>query len=411
MIEFEKAVKHIARRARRLPSARMKIGHAAGFCLAQNVRTPISLPRFDASAVDGYAIRSQDVVHASRSNPVRLEVSGTQQAARARKLSLGPNQAIRIMTGGALPAGADAVVMQERSVRKGGEVILKAAVQSGENVRWAGAEFAQGKLVLNSGMIISPPVLAMLATVGRTSVRVFRKPSVALIVSGSELRARGSRLRHGEIYDSNSPALIAALASIGITPSFVARVSDEKTKLRLAIRHALHSADIVITSGGISVGDCDFVKEISRGLGVREIFRQVAMKPGKPNFFGVKGRKLFFGLPGNPVASLLSFELLVRPAITRMMGVPFAPQLWIRARLGRSVRKKPGRVEFLRGIVHADAKDNLVVAPSTGQGSHMIGGLAKANCLIRFPEKAGVLKSGAPVSISLLHWTLPQTGS
>jgi molybdopterin molybdotransferase len=404
MIEFEEAVRRIDVRTRALPVTTMELQRASGFRLAENVRSPFPLPRFDASAVDGYAIRHTDAQCATRKSPITFAVAGTQAAARSGRTTLRSGIAVRILTGAAIPSGCDAVIMQEHVTKTGNAIVISGSIAKGDNIRYAGAEFARGKLLVRKGALLTPPVIAMLATVGRKSVRVHRKPAVALVVSGSELCAPGSKLHHGEIYDSNSAGIIAALTAIGIPCRLTKRVGDNRAQLQQAVRAALRTADVVITSGGVSVGDFDYVKEVYRNLGVKEIFWRVAMKPGKPNYFGVKGRKMVFGVPGNPVAALLSFHLLIRPALEKLSGSVDPPRLWIPAHISRSIRKKEGRVEFLRGIAGAGKGGKLIAVPASGQESHMMGGLAKANCIICFPREKTEIKRGESVAIMLLFW-------
>jgi molybdopterin molybdotransferase len=406
MIEYENAVKRVVARASHLPVISVSLKKALGHCLAADVKTTSLIPRFDSSGVDGYAVRTRDIAKASKEKPAVLNISKTIRAGDVSPATLSPGRAIRILTGAPIPSAADTVVMQEFVSEKDGRIVVTSPQRKGKNIRGAGEEYAKGELALQKGMLITPSVVGLLATLGCTRVRVFRKPRIAVIVSGNELRRPSGRLRRGEIYDSNSYALSAALASLGTKPVISVRVRDDKKKMLAEFRRAFEKADVVISSGGVSAGEYDFVKEISGQLGIKQVFWKVAIKPGKPNFFGVHGKKLFFGLPGNPVAALLSFQLLVRPALDKIMGRSHPSSFWLSARLRTEAEKKPGRVEFIRGVLTTDDGGASWVEPTRGQDSHMMGGLAAANCIVYFPKEASRLKSGEMVSVNMLRWSL-----
>jgi molybdopterin molybdotransferase len=246
----------------------------------------------------------------------------------------------------------------------------------------------------------------MLASLGRRRVCVYRKPRVALVVTGDELRAPGSRLGRGQIYDSNTPGLLASLQAAGIEEVRHFRVGDDAKRIEQTFRRALANADVVISSGGVSVGSSDFVKDVLGKLNVRSIFWKVAIKPGKPIFFGTRGKKLAFGLPGNPVAAQLGFQLFIKPALLRMMGAEASEPLALTAYLTHDLKKRPGRMELVRGVLTHDTEGRLLVRSTRGQDSHMMGGLAAANCLIHFPKDADRLLAGGDVTVSLLQWSV-----
>jgi molybdopterin molybdotransferase len=313
--------------------------------------------------------------------------------------------AIKIFTGARIPPNADAVIMQEYARERNGPVRFLRSVGPGENIRRRGDEFRKNDTICRKGTLITPPVIGLLSGLGYKKVVVAGKPRIALIVTGSELRSPGSRVRLGEIFDANSPAIASALRTFGIGPVFFSRTRDNKTAIRTALSRAFKVADVVISVGGVSVGAYDFVKEILAELGVKTVFWRVAMKPGKPNYFGMKGKKLVFGIPGNPVSALVSFHLLVKPALMNIMGLHDAGPVIFSARLLSTLRKKPGRMEFVRGKLTPGKDGEMTVMPEKGQDSHMLGGLASANCLVHFPEQNTMLRSGAKVAVSLLHWS------
>ena len=276
--------------------------------------------------------------------------------------------------------------------------------KEGENVRSKGEEFDRGEIVLSRGTIITPPVVGMLATLGFTKVKTYRAPRVALIVTGNELRMSPGALRAGEIRDSNSHTLAAALRMAGISPALVLHIPDRREQISKAFARALKKADVVVSAGGVSVGDFDFVKEVLNDLRVKTVFWRVAMKPGKPNYFGVRSARLVFGLPGNPVSALVSFEMLVMPALRKMMGIHPSEFLNSQALLDSDVRKGKGRIEFARAVVSRSSDGHLTVRPVEGQGSHMVGGLVAANCLIIFPKDSELISKGDVVSIRMFAW-------
>jgi len=415
MIDFETALKEILDHAHPLPTTSVALSGSLGYVLAEEIRAREPVPLFDSSAVDGFAVRLEDVENASDENPIRLRVQGVIRAGdsapvsshrkRLIRLPLEKNCTIKILTGALIPEGADTVIMREFVEEHGDEIIVRRAVRQGENIRRQGEEFEKGNVVFSSDTLITPPVIGMLATLGYMRVRVHRKPRVALIMTGNELRSPLSRLRAGQIRDSNSFALLAAMRSIGIEPLSMVRTKDDKKVMKAAFSAALKRADVVISVGGVSVGDYDFVKEALVDLDVETVFWKVAMKPGKPNFFGVRGKKLIFGLPGNPVSALISFQLLVKPALQTMMGIVWHAPLSFKAVLGEQLKKKPGRLEFVRGVLSLNSEGELIVMPAIGQDSHMMGGLAKANCLVHFSKEKEYVSEGVPVIVTLLNWS------
>jgi len=403
MIPFEDALSLVLSHAKPLEAISVPLEQCFGYCLAESVMARMDLPRFDNSAMDGFGVRLADVAGASAESPVRLRLVSTVRAGDEAGKELLPGTTTKVLTGAPIPIGVEAVVMREFCREEGGEVLVARSAKPGENIRRRGEEFRQGDQALPAGLRINPAGVGLLATLGCTEVPVHRKPKVAVIVTGSELVTPGEELRPGQIHDSNSYILAAALRAMEIDDYRLASAEDTPEAIRTRLAAILDWADVVITVGGVSVGDYDFVKEVSELLGVRAHCWKVAVKPGKPFYFGTRGEQLVCGLPGNPVSALLTFYKLVRPALLRLMGESGAEPLPLTAILTAPIDKKAGRLEFVRGI--AAVKDGrLVVTPTTGQESHMLSGFAQANCLIRFPKPAESCAAGEQITIELLDW-------
>ena len=406
MIAFEDALRTVLSASSPLPAARLPVGRCLGRVLAGPVRTAVPLPRFTASAVDGYAVRAADIIVPGGPHPVKLPLQGVVKAGEPSPPALRRGCAVRILTGAPLPAGADTVVMQEHTLLHDGGVEILRPDAEGANVRRAGEEFRRGDTILTAGSIVTPPVLSLLATAGVAAVRVHRQPRVAVLVTGDELVAAGRTPSPGRIPDANTPGLVGALAAMGVRPVLTMRRRDSAPAIREALRRSLHAADMVLTSGGVSEGTTDHVKQACTALGVRTLFWKSAIKPGKPLFAGAKGKRLVLGLPGNPVSAMVCFHLFVRPALLRMMGAGEAHVPAARASLAADVVKKPGRTEFLRGVLSRDEGGTLVVTPVRGQDSHMVGGLAAADVLAVIPAAAGRVAAGGQVDVVPLHWSI-----
>jgi molybdopterin molybdotransferase len=403
MIAIEEALQRIRDRCEPLPVFSLPAGEALGHVLGEDVFTDEDIPRFNSSAMDGYGIRHQDVRHAAAESPVILTLQATVAAGAVAVEPLSPMKAIRLLTGAPVPLGVEAVVMQERVSAQGETIAVTGPVPEGENIRPRGGEFRAGDLVLPSGLLVTPPVVAMLAAIGRKRVGVHAKPSVAVITTGSELAEPFEALAASQVPDSNSFALAAALECLRVPVTMHSRAPDDRELIRTEFERAIQIADVVVFSGGVSVGDRDFVKEVLAAAGVETVYWRIAIKPGKPNFFGVLGRKLVFGVPGNPVAALLSFHLLVRPALSRLMGLGLPPSWSFPAVLRSELRKKPGRAEYVRARIVVEEGRRFVV-PLRGQDSHMMGGLAQASVLVHFPLDMDCLREGALVEVVPLFW-------
>ncbi|MEW2130602.1 gephyrin-like molybdotransferase Glp [Streptomyces sp. NPDC005435] len=411
---------------RPLDPIELPVLEAQGCVLMDDVVVPLSLPPFDNSSMDGYAVRVADVAGASEEYPAVLEVVGDVAAGAADLVRVGPGQAARIMTGAPLPPGAEAVVPVERTdggLGEGpaagmrarsqapegaeGQVRIYEPVESGAHVRPSGSDVRAGDLALAAGTVLGPPQVALLAAVGRGSVRVRPRPRVVVMSTGSELVQPGEPLGPGQIHDSNSFALTAAARDAGAIAYRVGAVEDDADVLRSTIEDQLVRADLLVTTGGVSVGAYDVVKEAltavadedEAGGGVD--FRKLAMQPGKPQGFGSVGpdHTPLLALPGNPVSSYVSFELFVRPAIRALMGLEDVHRPRTRAvlRTEEPMRSPKGRRQFLRGT-YADGE----VTPVGGAGSHLIAALAHADCLIVLPEDVDSAEPGTEVEVVLL---------
>jgi len=361
------------------------VARAAGRVVAEPALAVTDLPPFDSSAMDGYAVRAADT-------PGELTVVGHSAAGRPETRALGAGEAIVISTGAVVPEGADAVVPIERT---SGEVEVE-RVGPGDNVRPRGGDARTGDVIAERGDVLRPAQLGALAAAGVATVRCTRRPRVSVLATGSELRAPGEVLAPGEIYESNTVLLAAQLESAGAEVTVLEAVGDEEHATRAALEGGLQS-DVLVTSGGVSVGPHDLVRAALAALGAEEIFWRVAVRPGKPIAFAVRGETLIFGLPGNPVSSLVGFELFIRPALlglqaARDPGPPYLP-----GRLGAAVERNEHRDELLRARTRI-TDDAVVLEPLTGQESHMIVRSAAASALVLVPRGTGALAAGAPVS-------------
>ena len=375
---------------------RLPLDRCLGRVLAAPLVATLDLPPFANSAMDGYAVRSADCVGDA---PVALRLVGRSAAGAPFEGRLEAGACLRILTGAALPEGADAVVIQEAaSLGPDGRVGLPGGIRAGANVRWPGEDLKAGSTVIEPGQRLMPAQIAVAAALGRGDLEVWRRPRVAFFSTGDELRPLGSRLGPGEIFDSNRHALRALLERVGVEPLDLGVVADRREAVREALSRAADSNDAVLTTGGVSVGDADYVRDEVAGLGELILWR-IAMKPGKPLAFGQIGEARFFGLPGNPVSAVVTFYQLVAPALRRMGGEARVESLQLPARLLQAIAKKPGRTEFQRGLLQQDPDGELLVAPAGGQGSHVMSSLSAADCFIVLPAESGDQPAGARVFV------------
>jgi molybdopterin molybdotransferase len=367
---------------------------AHGRFVAEDVHAAIDLPPFSSSAMDGYALRAADA-------PGRLTVVGESAAGSPFGGELGPGEAIVISTGAVVPATADAVVPVERVSRRGDMVEVGAAVPVGDFVRGPGSDVERGARVLAAGTRLGPAQIGAAAATGLAALSCRRRPRVAVLTTGSELRPPGEPLGLGEIYDANGPMLAAALWSTGAEVQNIPSVGDDEDAHREALRQALEH-DVVISSGGVSMGAHDLVRSVGSELGIREVFWKVALRPGKPLAFGVRDATLVFGLPGNPVSTLVCFELFVRPSLLALQGAHTARPAFSAGRLGETVQRNPERDDLIR--VRVSTPDRTpILWPLKGQQSHQITVTAQADALAHIPMGTGELPAGTDVAFLALQ--------
>ncbi|HEU5363315.1 MAG TPA: gephyrin-like molybdotransferase Glp [Gaiellaceae bacterium] len=385
LLTIDEALALVLERARPLPAEEVRVADAAGLVAAEAAPAAIDLPPFDSSAMDGYAVRAGDT-------PGTLDVVAESAAGRPADRQLAPGEAIRISTGAVVPAGADAVVPVERT-SEAGDAVRVEAVAAGANIRPRAGDARAGESVVEAGTVIGPVQVGALAGAGVTTVRCTRRPRVALLATGTELRRAGEPLAPGEIYESNTVMLAAQVRSANGEPLLLGTVADDEAATRAALERGLE-ADVLLTSGGVSVGEHDLVRALLASLGADEVFWRVAVKPGKPVAFAVREETLVFGLPGNPVSSLVGFELFVRPALAALQGAPAPAPAYLPGRLADPVRRNDARDELVRARVEPGG----VLRPVRGQESHMIARAAAANALVLVPRGEGELGVGAEVS-------------
>ncbi|MDX6243854.1 MAG: molybdopterin molybdotransferase [Frankiales bacterium] len=386
-----------------LPELDLTLLDAHGCVLAEDIVASAPLPGFDNSAMDGYAVRASDLTSASEQTPVVLPVVGDIAAGSRGTYTVQPGLCVRIMTGAPLPAGADAVVPVEWTDAGLAQVSVRRGPAVGNAVRRAGEDVAAGATVLSRGTYLQAAQLGLIAAVGRGRVRARPKPRVVVISTGSELVDVGDPLLPGQIYDSNGYTLAAAAREAGAIAYRVGPVGDDPRAFIDTIEDQLIRADLVVTTGGVSVGAHDVVREVIGRLGdVR--FSKVAMQPGQPQAFGTIGEDKvpFFGLPGNPVSALVSFEVFVRPAIRRMLGSEPIHRPRVRARLSEALTSPAGRRQFVR-VRLAVVDGEYVAAPVGGAGSHLVAAMAHANALAVVPEEITELPAGTPIPVMVLE--------
>ncbi|GCD91535.1 gephyrin-like molybdotransferase Glp [Nocardioides sp. LS1] len=382
-----------------LPDYPQPLMESLGLAAAEDVVAPIRLPSFDNSGMDGYAVCQADVASAAAESPVHLPVVGEIGAGQARLLAMSPGTAVKIMTGAPVPAGADSVVPYEWTDRGVAQVRIDKAPSPGQHVRRAGEDVEEGDVLIEHGTVLGPRHIGLLASVGRATVRSRPRPRVVILSTGSELREPGTPLGHDTIYDGNSYLLAAAARRAGAIAYRVGIVPDEPRAFLDALDDQLVRADLVVTSGGVSQGDFDVVKEALRPLDTMW-FGGVGMQPGKPQGFGTVGDDAtpIFTLPGNPVSSYISFEVFVLPAIRTMMGLTPVSRPTRRARLTHPISSPAGRRQFVRGDFAVD-RGGPFVTPVGGHGSHLIGDLASSNALVVVPEDVTSVPAGEQVQV------------
>jgi molybdopterin molybdotransferase len=374
----------------------LAVRSALGRVLTADVVSRINVPSHTNSAMDGYALVGADL---PADGETRLEVIGTSAAGRPFAGKVSPGQCVRIMTGAPMPVGADSVVMQENVVRDADTVIVGAGQRAGQHVRQAGEDIAAGNVALSAGTLLMPAEIGILGSLGVGEVSVRRRPRVAFFSTGDELRSVGEPLGEGQIYDSNRYTIFGMLTRLGVELLDMGVIRDDRDAIEQAFAKAAAEADAIVTSGGVSVGDADYVAETLERAGTVGFWR-VAMKPGRPLAFGRIGDALFFGLPGNPNSVMATFYQLVQPALQALAGMPDPqPPLTMPAISASALRKKPGRREFQRGVLSRTEDGQLVVRRTGQQGSGVLSSMAAANCFIVLPEDSGPVSEGDEVTV------------
>ncbi|MGZ4355618.1 MAG: molybdopterin molybdotransferase MoeA [Gaiellaceae bacterium] len=388
LLSLEEALGRILGRVTPLGPEGVELSAAAGRVLAADALAAVDLPPFPSSAMDGFAVRSEDT-------PGRLPIVARIAAGVPAPRELEAGEAMAIATGGVVPSGSDSVIPIEYVVEDDNNVEIPERVVQGDNVRPRGGDIAAGDVVVPSGARLGPAQIGALAAAGLDRVVAGRRPRVAVLATGTELRRPGEPLGPGQVYEANGVLLAATFASAGGDVDALPAVADDESSHRAALERGL-AADVLVTSGGVSVGPHDLVRRILSDLGVEEIFWGIAVKPGKPLAFGVRGSTLVFGLPGNPVSSLVGAEVFVRPALLALQGATVPGPVFFEGRLGATVRRNAHRDEFLRARSVA-SEDGVLLDPVIGQESHMIARAAAADALVLAPRGEGELVAGERV--------------
>jgi len=397
MIRLNDALEMVLRETRRLAPDQISLLNAKGRILAEDVVADVNLPPFPRSSMDGYAVRAVDVAEA----PVQLEVAATIPAGRSSDIFLQPGQAAKVMTGAPVPNGADAIQIVEktRSLNEGGSVEILEPVTGGANIAPRGSEAHVNEVVATTGSFISPAVIGLLAAVGKNVVSVYGVPSVALLSTGDELIEISEQPRNGQIRNSNSYALHAQVSQVGARPYMLGIAKDRKSHLKHYIAQGLRY-DVLLLSGGVSMGDLDLVEEVLGEAGFEILFNKVAVKPGKPTVFAKSGQTLIFGLPGNPVSASTIFELLVRPALRKMMGFPLYQNQLVSATLTQHFPNRSDR-EYYAPAVTWYEDNRFFVRPLRSRGSADVVTYASSNSYLICPSERPELIEGDDVEVML----------
>lgn len=373
----------------------LRLEDSLGRILACDIASPIAIPPFDNSAMDGYALNAADLALSDTLTMVGKSFAGAPYEGTARA-----GQCIRIMTGAQVPHFFDTVIMQEQTCPDGDKIRFTASANKGSNIRRHGEEIAIEQIVLTKGTLITARHISLLATLGLARLKVIRKVKVAIFSTGDELKSLGQPLQAGEIYDSNRFGLIAQLQRLGVDILDLGVIADDPDSIRDAFVKADKAADVVITSGGVSVGEADFTREIMEQFGQIN-FWKLAIKPGKPVAYGKFPNSTFFGLPGNPVSALVTFYQLAKPALQKLSGGEVIAPLRLAATITHDIKKSPGRLDFQRGIATTNEQGLLEVSSTGHQGSGMMSSLCQANCFIVLEQERGRVAANETVTIEL----------
>ena len=408
MISVDEALNRILTQITVLGLEKVGIISSLGRVIGEDILAPRDIPPLDNSAMDGYAVRSADIKGASRENSVSLQVIEELPAGELPQKAVAKGEAIRIMTGAPIPAGADTVVMVEDTEKAGQQVKIFQGVPSGENIRRAGEDVRMGDRVISMGSVIRAAEVGMLASVGRASVYVHQKPVVAILCTGDELVDVDEGIADHKIVSSNSYTLCAQVMECGALPLQLGIAKDKPEEIEGKLRQGLR-ADVILSSAGVSVGDYDLVKDVLEKIGFQLDFWRVAMRPGQPLAFGTIGGKPTFGLPGNPVSSMVSFEQFVRPSLLKMMGHKRLFRPVVEAILKEDITKKPDRRHFMRARVSLEG-DRYVVTTTGPQGSGILNSMVDANGLLIVPQEETEIKAGEKVRVQILDRSFESAG-
>ncbi len=403
MISFHDALDIVITKTQKLPAEVLSIRQALGYSLAKPILATEEHPPFNLSAIDGYAVNAADVQNASPAAAVRLKVAAKVVAGARTDITLKSGQTALVMTGAMLPQGTDAVIPMEYVQVEESGIYTSYAVESGDYVRFKGGELKPGDGVLDAGTIVTPGSVAMLATLGYSSVSVHKKPRIAVVTTGDELIDVSQPADDGKVRDSNAFFLSCALDKLDLDVQLIERVPDNREKLLYAVSKSIESSDVVIVTGGSSIAEYNVISPIFKELGVEQHFWEIALNPDKPVFFGTLGSKIVFGLPGNPVFVGVLFYELILPAILSMSGRRAVLLQNLQAQLESPLSKRIGRLEFVRGYLSWFGGTKAVV-PFLKQESHMLSTFAKSNCIIVFPAEKERLEKGDMVEVHLLPW-------
>ena len=402
MILVKEAQNIILEKLQPLEPENIPLLNTLGAVLQEDICAQRDNPPADNSAMDGYALRFNDISSLDQNNPLSLKVVEDIPAGQKPTKSINPGEASRIMTGAVVPGGADTVVMVEETEKKNGSVSILKPQKKGSHVRKQGEDFKKGDILLSKGDLVTSSNIAIIATAGYAKLSVNRKPVVAILSTGDELVDVDAKAEDHQIINSNTYLLASQVLESGAKPMLLGIVRDRKDDIKEKLKSA-NKADIIVTSGGVSVGDYDFVKDAIQDLGSEIVFWKIAMKPGKPLTFSMLSKRPLFGLPGNPVSSFVSFEQFVRPAILKMSGHTDIFRKTIRATLTEGIKKKDdGRRHFLRSTL-TYINGSYSVSALSGQGSNMLASLASANSLLIIPESETELKTGQQVEVQVLR--------
>jgi molybdopterin molybdotransferase len=400
MVSVDEALSRILNRIQILGFEKVDIITSLGRVIGEDILAPRNIPPLDNSAMDGYAVRATDIKEASRKNPISLKVIEELPAGALPQMSVTKGEAVRIMTGAPIPKGADAVVMVEDTEKVGEGVRVFQGTPPGENIRRAGEDVKKDDRVISTGSVIRAAEVGMLASVGRAFVSVHQRPVVAILCTGDELVDVHEGIADHKIVSSNSYTLSAQVMECGALPLQLGIAKDDPAEIEAKLREGLR-ADVMLSSAGVSVGDYDLVKDILGRIGFEMDFWGVAVRPGQPLAFGTIGGKPTFGLPGNPVSSMVSFEQFVRPSLLKMMGHKNLFRPLVEAVLKEEISKKPDRRHFMRAKLSLE--ENRYVVTTTGpQGSGILNSMVEANSLVIVPEEVTEIKAGEKVRVQIL---------